>query len=593
MSDEKRWHVSEDGVVRRCVAKRPEDCRAKGPTGEPAEHFTDEVAATQRAEVLNLEAAGGSMLGTLKAPKGKKSLMEMVDHPELKSSLGDERMQSLLEERDWLEREFAEIYDVKNPDLEEATKIAEMSDELELVKKKISDIKDYNASLIKEAFPEPIERELQVPEGFKKIAEYESGTSEWLKARQSTLGGSDAGSLVYAHEVYGESNYSQIRQSKLDLDPEDQEHSGAQLRGDLWEPALIDLASKELGEQVYVNKGTFREFDPETGEDLYRHVNLDGFTVNEDGSIKAIVEAKTSSNPEEWEDGKIPPGYVLQTQHYMDCLGVDKAYIAVNIDDQELKMIEVTPETKTIATERAGKRMDLRLEGEYNYHDIKDYAVGKVKELNAQREKTRAEGGPKAQNRRWKESWGKALENPAGLAFMDIETSHFSEKKGHVLQVAVFKEGKDGKLEKFNQFYGIPEKHEEWNGTGREDIHNISVDDVRGLRPLRYDPQAQQELRDFLTDDQGRRMTAVAHNINHERKFFRGAIGIDDLEWADTLALYAGLGDEDRPDNTLESLVEESGEKYEDAHRADTDTLMMYRAYKDYLLPKMRAALSR
>lgn len=592
------YHINKDGKILVCHAKTVETCRAVGPSGEKAEHSKTKKEARIKAEKILMKINGNKIAKTFKMKKNEQfqnieeNIISVVSDPTLKEALNNPEIARLANERDQLKAQWDELNKEKDITFEQANKMVKISDFEGLAKKKLADLKNTNAEMVANAFPEPTEHELQVPDNFEKIATYESGTKEWLQARQGSLGGSDVGALVFADNKYGSSNYYEVRDSNLDLDPQDQEHSGAAGRGDLWEPALVDIASKKLGEPVYVNKSTFREKE-KNGEEGYRHVNLDGFTVNEDGSIKAIIECKTSSMPEEWENGKIPEGYILQCQHYMDCLNVDKAYISVNIDDRDYKLVEVTPDTKIKATEAAGRRKDLQLQGEFNYQDVKNYSMDKMKEFRNNKKLLEENGKikKKPNRRKWKESWSKALNNPAGLAFIDIETSHTSEKRGHVLEVAAFKEDKNGKLVKFHKFYGVPKEHEEWNGTGLSEVHHIYPEDVRGLKPLREDDKARQELKNFLTDDKGRMMTGVAHNATYEKKHFAKSIGISGIEWADTMNAYAGLGDENRKNNSLESLVNDSGKGYIDAHHADADTMMMYRAYKDYLLPKMKKEL--
>lgn len=585
-----KFHINDDGVVGKCSAQ-PGNCEF----GDDFEHFKDPSEARAYYELKNQDKTlkNFSKSKTNKTTTISKPISALIENKELRENLENPELTSLINKKHELQEKFDELDALENPTFDDYNKMVKISDQQGVIKKQIEELKDINAELANKVFPEPIEHEVQTPANFKEVATFESGTSEWLKARQGSLGGSDAGAFVFADDKYGANNFYNVRNSKLDLNPENQEHTGAARRGDLWEPALVELASKELGEQVYVNKSTFKEINPD-GTEGYRHVNLDGFTVNEDGSLKAIVECKTSSKPEAWEDGKIPAGYVLQTQHYMDCLNVDKAYIAVNIDDKDFKLIEVTPDTKVARTESANKRKDLDLDEEYTYRDIKDLAVGRVKDLNIKREQIR-NGIVKPQRKpvrhNWKKTWGDVVKNDKKLAFIDLETSTFSEKRGHVLEVAAFKEDDNGSLVKFHKFYGVPKEHEEWNGTGATDVHHISPDDVRGLKPFREDKEAQAELKAFLTDKDGSMLTGVAHNAAYEKKHFIGSMGIEGMEWVDTMHAYSGLGNEDRPNNKLESLVEESGANYEDAHHADADALMMYDAYKGYLLPKMKKEL--
>lgn len=47
-----RWHLSEDGVVRRCEAATPESCPVKGPDGEKSEHFKSQREGQQYYDTM-------------------------------------------------------------------------------------------------------------------------------------------------------------------------------------------------------------------------------------------------------------------------------------------------------------------------------------------------------------------------------------------------------------------------------------------------------------------------------------------------------------------------------------------------------------
>lgn len=580
--EEDYFHISKKGEKSACSASK-RDCPL---LKEGTFHGTDEQVTKEINRRLRKEHTLFNNIAENRTIRGNMS--RYIKDPELIEALTNEKMVQLLAKRTELVDKLEELKARRERPrpFHLINRMVKVSDELGCVKADIEAIKDRNVEIVTRNFPEPTEHELKLT-GFEEIATEESGSREWLRARQSTLGGSDVGKMVY---VDGERGYRQVKSSKLDLELEDQEHSSHALRGDLWEPALVSLAASKLGEPVYINKSTFRE------KDGSRHVNVDGFTVNEDGSIKAIVECKTSTFPEHWKNGKIPPEYVLQVQHYMDCAGVSEGYIAVNIDDTEFKLVKVTPETKISPEKGKREREKLGIPKRFTYSDVKSTAVAKNDELSELR-KIKAEGKRYKKptvSRKWKEEWVPALNNPAGLAFMDIETSHLSEEKGHILEIAIEKVNrKTGKVEKFHRFYGVPQKHELWNGTGPSDVHNIHPSDVRGLKPLREDKEAQRELRDFLTDPKtGKMATGVAHNKQFEKSWLAAAAGINDLEFADTMTAYSALGSEDRLNNKLESLVTEAGMEYKNAHRADVDTKMMLDAYMKYLRPRIKKALS-
>ena len=184
----------------------------------------------------------------------------------------------------------------------EPVEILRAFDAYKVARHRLEAYKNVTASLLDS--PEPAEREFALPMGVERLGEAESGSAEWQAMRQPTLGGSDVGAICKVGE-YGSLNYRDCREAKMTLSPSDQEHSGAALRGDLWEPVLIAAAAEVLGQDVAINKATYTDGD--------RHGNLDGF-IAEGERIGHIVECKTSSKPEEWVD-TIPGGYILQVQH--------------------------------------------------------------------------------------------------------------------------------------------------------------------------------------------------------------------------------------------------------------------------------------
>lgn len=403
--------------------------------------------------------------------------------------------------------------------------------------------------------PEVPEREFRLREGVECVGEAEAGSAEWLKMRQCALGGSDVGALCKVGN-WGKSNYDAVRARKLDPDPEDQVHEGASLVGDLWEPELIRIAAKVLGVEVFTNKATYSDGD--------RHVNLDGFTLTEDGWIDLIVECKTGSDAEDWRDGP-PAGYVLQTQHYIDVLGARAGLILVNINDTRLIAYMVTAEDKVPAGPDTNKGM-----GEsFSYTDVKDYAVKMVQKWASERGKP-AVVKP---HRKFKVTdallgqWADALSR--GLVFVDLETSTLSAQTGHILEAAFV--GEAG--ERLHRFYDVTDDHAVWNGTGAVEVHRITREDVAGQPVLLESPEAQAEIKAFI----GNRVL-VAHNSRFESSWLSEA-GID-ADYMDSMVLLGALvHDEARLDNSMSALCAWAGVPYEDAHRALPDALMLSEAF--------------
>ena len=285
---------------------------------------------------------------------------------------------------------------------------------------RLEEYKDVTASLLP---PCPIpESEFNTPEGVYRLGDAKPGTVEWLEMRQPTLGGSDVGAICKVGE-YGQMDYDRVRASKTCPILHDQEHSGAALRGDLWEPWVITLAGQALNVQVLGNKSTYT--------DGARHINLDGFISDGRGGVARIVEAKTSSLPEDWE-GAVPDGYVLQTQHYGDFLGVDEpALIAANLNDERLVVWEVPLD----CTVPAGPDSPRKLGDKFSYADVRTYAEDVVAKWVGG-----ADAHPKVRRRftdteAVRQSWRDALSE--GIVLADLETTGYCPDRGHIIEVAL------------------------------------------------------------------------------------------------------------------------------------------------------------
>ena len=417
----------------------------------------------------------------------------------------------------------------------------------------LEEYKDVTASLLPPcSVPEA---EFNIPKGAHRLGEAEPGTVEWLEMRRPTLGGSDVGAICKVGE-YGQMDYDGVRASKTQPALHDQEHSGAALRGDLWEPWVITLAGKVLGIEVLGNKGTYT--------DGARHINLDGFVSDRHGRVARVVEAKTSSLPEEWETS-VPDGYVLQTQHYGDFLGAgEPALIAANLNDERLVVWEV-PLGCTVP---AGPDSPRKLGDEFSYADVRGYAEDMVAKWTSDG----ASALPRPRRgfedtEEVRHSWREALSR--GIVLADLETTGYCPDRGHIIEVALVRIDGSREVERFHRFYGVPEAHAEWNGTGPEDIHRISLEDVEGLPVLIESPEEVQAIREFIGDS-----VLVAHNASFEDRWlsFNGV----SVPCADTMKAFGiAVQDAEVPNNTMASLVQWAGFEYKDAHRAINDVLMM------------------
>lgn len=491
-------------------------------------------------------------------------LVNLIPDPKLRAMISSHpSFLGRLAQRDELRAVLADA--PVSPTLEERRHFHEVNDRLKRITHELDEMKDAHAAAVADMFPTPPEHDIEIPEGATTSGTFPSGSAEWLRQRQHTLGGSDVGAIMKIDPEWGESNYRRVRESKLDPDPQDQDHSGAAGRGDIWEPALISMATSILGEDVFVNKETLSN-----GID---HANLDGFTV-EDGAIKSIVECKTSSFPREWTAESIPSGYVLQVEHYMNFYGVEHAYLIVNIDDRLLRIYSVNIDDNVPAS----KFMRDYVEGDgVCYFDVVDAAHNFIRRWNSERARPRPSTRLRY-TRKWRDPWEVAVNR--GMVFLDLETTTFTPKTGHIIEIGAVAD--DG--ETFSEFFGVPEDHFAWNGVGAEDLHHIHAEDVEGKPVLLYSDEWIQRLRDFVGD-----RVVIAHNASFEKRWL-DYLGTH-FDYADTTFAFSALVD-DAEDNTMKSMVESFGMEYVEAHRAINDTIMMKAAFDKGLRPLVEKALS-
>ncbi len=503
----------------------------------------------------------------------KAPLANVLPDTELRARITHPSFTGRLLRRNDLRARIADIDSKPDDSLELRRSRHEAQDAAKRIDHELNDIKNQHAALVANMFPEPLEHDIHV-EGGELVGHFPSGSAQWLKSRQPSVGGSDVGAIMKADPVWGVSNYYKVRDAHLEKEPENQDHNDAAGRGDTWEPALIALATEILGEQVFTNKDTIRKG--------LRHANLDGFTVDDSGEVKDIIECKTSSFPDEWTDNSIPVGYALQTEHYMDFYGVDHAYLIVNVDDSMLYIYSINVDDEVEPSPEASKILEkeigLYTAGGYNYWNVRGYVEKVVDDWNFERLHPKRPRGRLVFSKAWRDPWKKALEQ--GMVFLDIETTTFSPKTGHIIEIGAVRD--DGA--EFSEFFGVPDDHAAWNGTGASDVHRITLDMVDGLPVLLYSDEWIEKLKEFV----GNRVV-VAHNDGFEKRWldFLGT----HFDYADTMKAFSVFAPKDTADNTMKSLTEAAGMEYVDAHRAINDTRMMKEAYERFLDEKVRSSL--
>lgn len=523
-------------------------------------------------------------------PQGSAELVSRITDPSFTSMLAERealRAVTYPEQERYSEKDHAH-------DLEARRAYHKAFNLQKALDKRLGVEKDIHAELVRNLFDEPAEHPLPVPVNAWAAGTHPSGSAEWLRARQPTVGGSDVGAIVRIDPEYGGSNYSGVRAGKLDRDPQTQEHTGAAARGDVWEPALVSalgVALKELGipGELFINKTTYTNG--------VEHANLDGFLVNDEGDgaqVVAIAECKTSSFPAEWTETSIPSGYVLQTQHYMEFFGLYTAYLVVNIDDSFISVYEISLYDEIPASEWAAKAIikweqglsAFQVNAEFKngipsyaaslrHSQVKEIVAELVRKWNSERAQPVQPTARRVFGRlsTWVDKWFLGLER--GFVFLDLETSGMSPKSGHIIEIGAIRD--DGAI--FNELYGVHDTHVEWNGTGMVEVHQITVEDIAGKPVFIDDDAAIEALREFV----GNRVI-VAHNAMFEKRWLSEIF--PDFDYADTMHLFSAVV-ESAPNNKMSSLVAWAGLDYVNAHRAFADAKMMKDAYdimlKDFI----------
>ncbi|ONK21200.1 hypothetical protein BLX87_23005 [Bacillus sp. VT-16-64] len=161
--------------------------------------------------------------------------------------------------------------------------------------------------------------------------------NEWLKARKTGIGGSDASAVLGFNpwkspfQLYAEKTSEFIEE----VDNE----------AIHWGNVLEDVVAQEFTRRT--GKRVRRR------NQMFRHPKHDFMIANIDRDVvgeRALLECKTTNafNSEAWEGDHIPPAYICQLQHYMAVLDYEKAYIAVLIGGQKFVWKEVERDNEFI-----------------------------------------------------------------------------------------------------------------------------------------------------------------------------------------------------------------------------------------------------
>lgn len=153
---------------------------------------------------------------------------------------------------------------------------------------------------------------------------------DWLKARKSGIGGSDAPCVAGVSswgtplDIY----LSKVKPINPDHDP-DADMTEQQRMGHVMEPIIARLYAKEMGMALRKPPAIIRH--PQLN---FMFASLD-FQRAEDG---IIVECKNKRSREGWgesQSDQVPIDINIQVQHQMECADVEEAHVAVLFSGHE------------------------------------------------------------------------------------------------------------------------------------------------------------------------------------------------------------------------------------------------------------------
>lgn len=167
------------------------------------------------------------------------------------------------------------------------------------------------------------------------------------------------------------------------------------------------------------------------------------------------------------------------------------------------------------------------------------------------------------------------------LTGVDIETNYVAATMGRIIEIGItaVDMGTGEEVDSYSHLYDVPKESLRSYGTGAEDVHNISVDDISG-EPL-FDDEKEQEI---VLEKLKENYIVFAHNANFEKQFLRSQLkGFAEAEYNNEIYVMDTMDFVKKTmpsakNNKLEAFCEGNNVAYENAHRALQDAQMMMRA---------------
>lgn len=468
-----------------------------------------------------------------------------------------------------------------------------------------------------------------------RIADYPSGSREWLEARQKGIGGSDVGSILKVDPEWGDRDYKDVFNSKIFPITDEQvleqeagqvEFNDAASRGNAWEFLIGKMFADANPEtQVIICKASWAK----THERIMR-VNFD-FLLSRtkgDGKPTGLLEIKTASDPALWgkpEDGldAVPAKYRAQVLHGAIAAGFSWGAIAVLIDgydfryytfemteelikeawrnatecrrfwnkvkvareEESVRMVneELAPEPKkttkgfsSVLSQRGEKgnnaRKSMILEIAQLMKATPSEVLTRYRSIRAFDEDFEHRNAVEAFRDLYKAAISEVFTNYERIVAVDIETSGNTPISGSIIEIGIsVRDSNNNEVDSMEELYGITENEMNNGGTGSEDVHNINVQDILG-KPLFTEKENQEKVLELLKSG-----LVLAHNKSFEIAWFRQNLpGFVDAELNGEINIIDTMDLckrflPDAPGNRLQDFMEYFGMEYVDMHRAHKD----------------------
>lgn len=163
---------------------------------------------------------------------------------------------------------------------------------------------------------------------------------EWVESRRSSIGGSDAATVVGLNPY--SSPYALWTEKTGVIAPEDISQKEAVRLGHVLEPYVAQRFTEITGKKVRRENYILRN-------SLYpwAHANVDRMVIGE----RAGLECKTTSelNLKKFRGGEYPANYYCQCMHYMAVTGYERWYLTVLIGNREVRVFVIERDEEEIA----------------------------------------------------------------------------------------------------------------------------------------------------------------------------------------------------------------------------------------------------